>query len=97
MLAVATSNSEIDNQNISPISSETISQKNVVKKDQIWCEEKLGNIFDKIDYHLSKIQQKIVQVKYELILKKLELYEKINWITKAGSDIIKEDVKYLII
>jgi hypothetical protein len=73
-----------------------IMDKCVAKRGQVWCEEKLGNIFDKINFHLSQIQQKIVQVGYGLILKKAELYEKIGWITKAGSDIIKEDVKYLI-
>jgi hypothetical protein len=73
-----------------------IMDKCIAKKGQVWCEEKLGDVFIKIDYRLSQVQQKIVRVKYELILKKLDLYEKLDWIAKVGSGIIKEDVKYLI-
>jgi hypothetical protein len=56
----------------------------------------LGDVFEKVDYKLNEVQKKITEVKYELILKKLELYEKIGWIVKTGSDIIREDVSYLI-
>ncbi len=68
----------------------------VQKKGQAWCEDKLGNVFEKIDYKLNEVQKRIIGVKYELILKKLELYEKIGWIEKVGGDIIGEDVEYLI-
>lgn len=68
----------------------------IQKKSLSWCNDKLGNVFEKIDYKLNDVQKKIVRTKYELILKKLELYEKIGWITKAGGGIIEEDVKYLI-
>jgi hypothetical protein len=65
-------------------------------KNQAWCEDKIGKKFDRIEYRLNKINQAIVKLKYDLILKKLELYNKKGWLMEEGYSIIKEDIKYLL-
>jgi len=66
------------------------------KKGKSWCESRLGKAFVKVNYGLSKIHDKIVEARYKLILKELELYRKKNWVTETGYDIIREDLRYLI-
>ena len=73
-----------------------IMDKCIQKKGEAWCAEKVGRTLDKVDYHLNEIQNKIVQLKYELLLKKLEVYRKLNFVSQKGYNIIKEDIKYLI-
>ncbi|MDD4902159.1 MAG: hypothetical protein PHE24_03405 [Patescibacteria group bacterium] len=65
-------------------------------KNQAWCETKIGKILDKIEYQLSKINQAIIKLKYNLVLEKLDRFLKKNWINQAGYNIIKDDIKYLI-
>lgn len=65
-------------------------------KSQTWCNNKIGTIFDRFDYRLSKINQAVIKIKYNLILAKLDLYLKVKWINQDGYNIIKEDVRYLI-
>ncbi len=68
----------------------------VAKKGQAWCDEKLGDVFEKIDYHLTVVQKKLLLVKYKLILKKLELYEKLGWMTEVGGGVLSGDIEYLM-
>jgi N-acetylneuraminic acid mutarotase len=66
------------------------------RKNQTWCEKRIGKIFDVVEYRLSKINQVAIKVKYNLILMKLDLYLRLKWIKLDGYSIIKEDIKYLI-
>jgi uncharacterized linocin/CFP29 family protein len=66
------------------------------RKNQTWCEKRIGKIFDVVEYSLSKINQVAIKVKYNLILMKLDLYLRLKWIKLDGYSIIKEDIKYLI-
>ncbi|MFA5248031.1 MAG: hypothetical protein WC415_02170, partial [Patescibacteria group bacterium] len=66
------------------------------RKNQAWCDKKVGKMFDIVEYRLSKINQVAIKVKYNLILMKLDLYLRLKWINLEGYSIIKEDVKYLI-
>lgn len=68
----------------------------VAKKGQAWCDKKLDDVFEKIDYHLTVVQKKFLLVKYGLILKKLEIYDRLDWMTEVGGGIIKADIEYLI-
>ncbi|MFA6394047.1 MAG: alpha/beta fold hydrolase [Patescibacteria group bacterium] len=70
--------------------------KCVKKKGKSWCESRLGKAFVKVNYGLNKIHDKIVEARYKLILKELELYRKKNWVTETGYGIIREDLRYLI-
>jgi len=65
-------------------------------KSSEWCENKFGKIFTHIDYRLDWIFEKVVKLKYNLILRDLENYYRKNWVTKTGYDIIKDDLNYLI-
>jgi hypothetical protein len=65
-------------------------------KNSIWCQKKIGNIFDRFEYQLNKIDQVVLKLKYNLILTKLDLYLKTRLINQAGYNIIKEDIKYLV-
>ena len=65
-------------------------------KNQAWCDKKIGTIFNRFEYQLSKMNQVLIKLKYNLILSKLDIYLKIKWINQAGYNIIKEDIKYLI-
>ncbi len=71
-------------------------EKCVAKKGRSWCDAKLGKVFQRTDYHLDKIRQKIVEIKYKAILKKLEIYERLGMISEIGYNIISDDVKYLL-
>ncbi|MDD5528326.1 MAG: alpha/beta fold hydrolase [Patescibacteria group bacterium] len=66
------------------------------RKNQTWCSNKIGTIFDRFEYRLSKINQAVIKIKYNLILAKLDVYFRTKWINQAGYTIIKEDLKYLI-
>ena len=65
-------------------------------KSSEWCDNKFGKIFTHIDYRLDWIFEKVVKLKYILILRDLENYYCKNWVTKTGYDIIKDDLNYLI-
>jgi len=65
-------------------------------RNQAWCDKKIGKIFDRFEYRLNKINQAIIKLKYNLILAKLDLYLRAEWINREGYSIIKEDIKYLI-
>jgi hypothetical protein len=65
-------------------------------RDEIWCSNKIGTIFNLIGYRFDKINQALIKVKYNLILIKLDLYLRTKWINQEGYSIIKEDVKYLL-
>jgi N-acetylneuraminic acid mutarotase/pimeloyl-ACP methyl ester carboxylesterase len=65
-------------------------------KNQAWCDKKIGTIFNRFEYQLSRMNQVLIKLKYNLILSKLDIYLKIKWINQAGYNIIKEDIKYLI-
>ena len=75
---------------------EELLNKCIEKKGKEWCENKLGKIFQKINYHLDFIYIKILKIEYNKILQKLELYYKKDWVSEEGYGIIKEDIKYLI-
>ena len=67
-----------------------------VHKSPAWCENKFSKVFARIDYKLDWIYSKVVKIQYYLILKDLEFYYPKNWVSKAGYDIIKDDLNYLI-
>jgi len=66
------------------------------KKNQAWCEKKLGKYYDKAVYKLNQIHQKIIAKRYQEILKKLEGYYKKQWLNQSAYGIIKADINYLI-
>ncbi len=65
-------------------------------KNQVWCSNKIGTIFDRFEYQLNKIDKAVIKLKYNLILTKLDIYLKTKWINQTGYNIIREDIKYLI-
>ncbi|MDD5527823.1 MAG: hypothetical protein PHO56_02485 [Patescibacteria group bacterium] len=65
-------------------------------KNQAWCDAKIGKIFNRIEYQLSRFNQALIKLKYNLILTKLDVYLRVKWINQAGYNMIREDVKYLI-
>jgi hypothetical protein len=66
------------------------------RKNQSWCTARIGTIFDRFEYQLSKINQLLINLKYQAILVVLDLDLKLKVINTAGHDIIKGDIKYLI-
>ncbi len=66
------------------------------RNKQAWCEGKVNLLFSRIEYRLGKINQSLIRLKYELIIKKVELYKKLGWVTGEGYNIIKEDIDYLL-
>jgi hypothetical protein len=68
----------------------------LAKKGKAWCEEKIGESLDKINYQMDKVSQKLLKLKYELILKKLDVYKKIGWMTNKAANMVEGDIKYLI-
>lgn len=56
----------------------------------------MGGKFDKIDYKLNQIHQKIVIKQYQIILQLLKFYNNKQWINDRAYAIIKEDIEYLI-
>ena len=75
---------------------EELLSKCIKRKGKEWCENQLGKIFKKINYHLDFIHIKVLKTEYNKILQKLELYYRKGWVTEEGYVIIKEDIKYLI-
>jgi hypothetical protein len=73
-----------------------IMDKCIDVKGTQWCSQKLGKVLERIDYKMDKIGQRLIKLKYELILNKVSLYRKLNWLTPKAEDMIKEDVNYLI-
>jgi pimeloyl-ACP methyl ester carboxylesterase len=73
-----------------------IMAKCIAKKGEAWCHKKLDKIFIRIDYRLDKVYEKIIQLKFATLLDKLRLYNKKDWITDGGYDIIKSDIEYLL-
>jgi hypothetical protein len=65
-------------------------------KSQGWCTARIGTIFDRFEYQLSKVNQLLINLKYQVILVTLDLDLKLKVINTTGYDIIKADVKYLI-
>jgi hypothetical protein len=65
-------------------------------KNKVWCDNKIGTIFDRFEYQLNKINQAVIKLKYNLILAKLDLYLRTKLINQIGYSIIKEDLKYLL-
>jgi hypothetical protein len=43
-------------------------------KNQAWCSNKIGMIFDRFEYQLSKINQAVIKIKFNLILAKLYVF-----------------------
>lgn len=66
------------------------------KKNQVWCDKKLGKYYEKKIYKLNPHHQKIILRRYQEILKHLELYYKKQWLDKAVYDIINADINYLL-
>lgn len=66
------------------------------KNGQEFCENKIGTTFDRINQKIDIITEKIINIKYKLLLKKLNIYFKLGWITEEGNDILKEEINYLI-
>jgi pimeloyl-ACP methyl ester carboxylesterase len=65
-------------------------------KSQNWCIARIGTIFDRFEYQMSKVNQLLINLKYQTILVTLDLDLKLKVINSTGYDIIKADVKYLI-
>lgn len=66
------------------------------RKSQSWCSARIGTIFDRFEYQLSKVNQLLINLKYQVILVTLDLDLKLKVINSTGYDIIKGDIKYLI-
>jgi len=66
------------------------------RKSQSWCNARIGTIFDRFEYQLSKVNQLLINLKYQAILVVLDLDLRLKVINSAGYDIIKGDIKYLI-
>jgi len=78
------------------IKSEKIMKQCLKKKNQAWCDKKLGKHYSKEAYKLNKINKKEIIKRYQEILKKLENYYKKQWLNQSAYDIIKADINYLI-
>jgi hypothetical protein len=65
-------------------------------KSQVWCNQKIGNLFNIIQYQLNLINKALIQLKYSLLQTQLNLFYSLKWINQAGYNIINGDIKYLI-
>ncbi|MBI2459356.1 MAG: hypothetical protein HYV53_02260, partial [Parcubacteria group bacterium] len=74
---------------------EKIIKQCLKKKNQAWCDKKLGK-YDKAVYRLNQNHQKIIVKRFQEILKKLEEYYNKQWLNQSAYDIIRTDVEYLI-
>ena len=75
---------------------EKIISKCVKRKSREWCEQRYGNIFNRVDCKLDQIYKKIVKKQYQSILRLLKHYNQKRWIDASAYAIIKEDIEYLI-
>jgi hypothetical protein len=75
---------------------EKIMQMCLSKKDELWCRQVFDKKFEHVNYILDRVNKKIVEKEFEVILKLLDNFYKKNWLSQKAYDIIKEDINYLL-